>query len=219
MKKVIILIINITMIMFLFTSCSKNNQFTKKIYTTDNLEIKKININARDRQVQIVSSEDNLIRIEYFENEQESYSISINKDKTLDVILENNKSWLDYFGQKENIDNRKIILSVPNNLLIDLIIETTNENVNISKEVLLNKLSVSVNGGNIVFNKLDISSDIFLNVKNGNIIGSIIGSYDDYSISCQIKKGKTNLPSKKDGGFKQLNVVVNNGDAKIEINK
>ena len=57
------------------------------------------------------------------------------------------------------------------------------------------------------------------NVKNGNIIGSIIGSYDDYSISCQIKKGKTNLPSKKDGGFKQLNVVVNNGDAKIEINK
>ena len=51
------------------------------------------------------------------------------------------------------------------------------------------------------------------------ITGSILGSYDDYSINCQIKKGETNLPSKKDGGYKQLDVIVNNGDAKIEINK
>ena len=38
-------------------------------------------------------------------------------------------------------------------------------------------------------------------------------------MNLQIKKGETNLPSKKDGGYKQLDVIVNNGDAKIEINK
>ena len=73
--------------------------------------------------------------------------------------------------------------------------------------------------GNIIFDKLNACSDIVLNVKNGDITGSILGSYDDYSINCQIKKGETNLPSKKDGGYKQLDVIVNNGDAKIEINK
>ena len=49
MKKIIILIMYISIIMFLFTSCAKTNQFTKKIYTTDDLQIQKINIEARDR--------------------------------------------------------------------------------------------------------------------------------------------------------------------------
>ena len=219
MKKIIILIMHISLIMFLFTSCAKTNQFTKKIYTTDDLQIQKINIEARDRQIEILSSNDDLVHIEYFENEQEQYSILIDENKTLDVKLENNKSWLDYFGQKASMDNRKIILSIPNHLLIDLVIETTNENVSIAKEVSIDNLSVSVNGGNIIFDKLNACSDIVLNVKNGDITGSILGSYDDYSINCQIKKGETNLPSKKDGGYKQLDVIVNNGDAKIEINK
>lgn len=219
MKKIIILIMYISIIMFLFTSCAKTNQFTKKIYMTDDLQIQKINIEARDRQIEILSSNDDLVHIEYFENEQEQYSILIDENKTLDVKLENNKSWLDYFGQKASMDNRKIILSIPNHLLIDLVIETTNENVSIAKEVSIDNLSVSVNGGNIIFDKLNACSDIVLNVKNGDITGSILGSYDDYSINCQIKKGETNLPSKKDGGYKQLDVIVNNGDAKIEINK
>ncbi len=219
MKKIIILIMYISIIMFLFTSCAKTNQFTKKIYTTDDLQIQKINIEARDRQIEILSSNDDLVHIEYFENKQEQYSILIDENKTLDVKLENNKSWLDYFGQKASMDNRKIILSIPNHLLIDLVIETTNENVSIAKEVSIDNLSVSVNGGNIIFDKLNACSDIVLNVKNGDITGSILGSYDDYSINCQIKKGETNLPSKKDGGYKQLDVIVNNGDAKIEINK
>ena len=219
MKKIIILIMHISIIMFLFTSCAKTNQFTKKIYTTDDLQIQKINIEARDRQIEILSSNDDLVHIEYFENEQEQYSILIDENKTLDVKLENNKSWLDYFGQKASMDNRKIILSIPNHLLIDLVIETTNENVSIAKEVSIDNLSVSVNGGNIIFDKLNACSDIVLNVKNGDITGSILGSYDDYSINCQIKKGETNLPSKKDRGYKQLDVIVNNGDAKIEINK
>ena len=219
MKKIIILIMHISIIMFLFTSCAKTNQFTKKIYTTDDLQIQKINIETRDRQIEILSSNDDLVHIEYFENEQEQYSILIDENKTLDVKLENNKSWLDYFGQKASMDNRKIILSIPNHLLIDLVIETTNENVSIAKEVSIDNLSVSVNGGNIIFDKLKACSDIVLNVKNGDITGSILGSYDDYSINCQIKKGETNLPSKKDGGYKQLDVIVNKGDAKIEINK
>ena len=88
MKKIIILIMHISIIMFLFTSCAKTNQFTKKIYTTDDLQIQKINIEARDRQIEILSSNDDLVHIEYFENEQEQYSILIDENKTLDVKLE-----------------------------------------------------------------------------------------------------------------------------------
>ena len=53
--------------------------------------------------------------------------------------------------------------------------------------------------------------------KNGNISGTIIGSYDDFSIQSEIKKGESNLPDNKNGGEKTLNISSNNGDVNIEF--
>lgn len=61
-----------------------------------------------------------------------------------------------------------------------------------------NDISLSSLGGNIVFDKLKAENTIGLTAKNENISGAIIGSYDDYSISCDIKKGESNLPSSKE---------------------
>ena len=105
-------------------------------------------------------------------------------------------------------------------------IETPNEVISLPTYLLPKRkevFTIKVEGDSMI-NAGIYSKDIVIvergeNVKNGDITGSILGSYDDYSINCQIKKGETNLPSKKDGGYKQLDVIVNNGDAKIEINK
>lgn len=83
----------------------------------------------------------------------------------------------------------------------------------------MNVVSVTLgsNGGNISFEKLNAKSSVTLNAKNGNIGGTIIGSYDDYSISCSIKKGESNLPAEKEEGTKRLIVSINNGDIDIDF--
>ena len=56
-----------------------------------------------------------------------------------------------------------------------------------------------------------------LSAKNGNVTGTVVGSYDDFSIQTEIKKGKSNLPDNKDSGNKKLEVSGNNGDVNIEF--
>lgn len=53
--------------------------------------------------------------------------------------------------------------------------------------------------------------------KNGNISGILAGELNDYSVTCTVKKGNTNLPESKDGGEKTLAVDCNNGDVNIEF--
>ena len=60
-----------------------------------------------------------------------------------------------------------------------------------------------------------VGSAIYLTVKNGDISGTVVGSYDDFAIQTEIKKGESNLPDNKDGGEKTLNVSSNNGDVNI----
>ena len=53
--------------------------------------------------------------------------------------------------------------------------------------------------------------------KNGDITGAIVGSYDDYAITCTVKKGESSLPEDKEGGSKTLTVSNNNGDIAIDF--
>lgn len=95
-----------------------------------------------------------------------------------------------------------------------LSISTTNEDITL-EPVNIGSVTLGANGGNISFEKLNIENSVTLNAKNGNISGTLIGSYDDYSVSCNIKKGESNLPAEKEGGTKKMIVSVNNGDIDI----
>ena len=76
-------------------------------------------------------------------------------------------------------------------------------------------VSLASNGGNIRFAKLTVGREIALTAKNGDISGTVAGSYDDFAIRSAVKKGESNLPETKDGGEKSLNVSCNNGDISI----
>ena len=67
----------------------------------------------------------------------------------------------------------------------------------------------------IAFETLDVGSALTLSAKNGDISGAVAGSYDDFSIQTEIKKGESNLPGDKDDGEKALRVSCNNGDVDI----
>ena len=79
------------------------------------------------------------------------------------------------------------------------------------------RISLTVNGGNIEFDGLDTGQEISLNAKNGDISGTILGRYEEYAIECNIKKGESNLPKQKEEGNKSLHVTNNNGDIAIEF--
>lgn len=199
------------------TGCDdKGESFKREVYTVDSELIKKIEINVQDRLIEVSSSDDNQIHIDYSQNSKEYYNISVSDDHLV-MTADNSKEWTDYIGVKPSEENRIISLRIPDKLLDTLILSTTNEDIKLGELSAVGNISVSVSGGNISFEKLDADDSITLISKNGNISGLIIGSYDDFDITCETKKGKSNLPSDKQGGSKILKVSNNNGDTDIEF--
>lgn len=200
------------------TGCAKQNEaFTPKSYTAEVEQITEICIDVRDRQIEVTPSADNQIRIDYFENSKEYYDISVSDSNVLTITAASDKEWTDYIGGKSAADSRKISLQVPDKLLTTLKLTTTNEDISLPALTVIGDVSLASNGGNIVFDKLNVGNAIHLDAKNGDIEGLIIGSYDDYAISCDSKKGESNLPASKESGTKTLTVSNNNGDIDIEF--
>lgn len=218
MKKMVIPVLYVLLTAFLLTGCADEEApFLPKSYEADGMQIKEVKIDVRDREIEVSVSADDRIHIDCFENEQEYYSISVSDDNVLTMKAESNKEWKDYIGSSAAVASRKISLQIPDSLLSKLTLTTTNENIVLLPVTVTGDVSLSANGGNIVFDNLKVGNDLTLEGKNGNISGTIIGSYDDFSISSKIKKGESNLPTDKKGGAQSLNVTNNNGDIDIQF--
>ena len=218
MKRIVALLMCLILGVTCLTGCTKNDEaFTQNSYTAESEEITEVIVDVRDRQIEVTLSSDNQIHIDYFENSKEYYDISVSDNHTLTMTAASDKEWTDYIGGKSAAGSRKISLRVPVALLTALKISTTNEDISLPALTVIDDLSLSSHGGNIVFDQLNVGKSIYLDAKNGNISGTIIGSYDDYAISCNVKKGESNLPSSKENGTKTLTVSNNNGDVDIEF--
>ena len=219
MKKIILFALCLVLGSFILAGCSNSSEpFEEKNYTPDT-HINEINLDVHDREIEVSLSEDEQTHIQYYENSKEYYDISISDENILTMTSANDKEWIDYIGTKSSAENRKISLLIPDTLLENLTLSTTNEDISLSALTVTGSISISSNGGNINFTNLDVDNTLTLNVKNGDISGSISGSYDDFSIQSEIKKGESNLPDNKDSGKKALNVSCNNGDVNIEFVK
>lgn len=218
MKKIAVLLTGLMLGAVCLTGCTNNNEaFTQKSYTAQVEEITEVCIDVRDRQIKVTPSADNQIYIEYFENSKEYYNISVSDNHVLTMTAASDKGWTDYIGGKSAPGSRTISLQIPNKLLSTLTLSTTNETISLPALTVTGNISLATNSGNLEFNNLNAGNTITLKTKNGNINGSIIGSYDDYAISCNSKKGECNLPSSKENGTKKLTVSNNNGDVDVEF--
>lgn len=217
MKRIISLALCLLLGGFVLSGCSKSSEpFEEKSYTSDK-QIKEINIDVQDREIEVSLSEDEQIHIQYSENSKEFYNISVSDEKVLNMTSASDKEWTDYIGTKPSAEDRKISLQIPNALLETVTLSTTNEDITLSALAVTASINISSNGGNIAFENLDAGSAITLNSKNGDITGTISGSYDDFAIQSEIKKGESNLPGDKDSGEKTLNVSCNNGNISIDF--
>ena len=217
MKKIISLVLCLVLGCFLLAGCSNGSEpFEEKSYTPDT-EVNEINLDVEDREIQVSLSQDEQVHIQYSENSKEYYEISVSDDQVLTMTSASNKEWTDYIGFKPAAKDRKISLQIPDAQLENLTLSTTNEDITLPALTVTGSISLSSNGGNITFENLEVGSALTLNAKNGDISGAIAGSYDDFAIQSEIKKGESNLPDNKDSGEKTLNVSCNNGDVNIEF--
>lgn len=217
MKKIIAFTLCLALSSFALAGCSGESEpFEEKSYTPD-VQVSGINLDVRDREIEVSLSEDEQIHIQYSENDKEYYDISVSDENVLTMVNASNKEWTDYIGGKPSAEDRKIVLQVPDTLLDNLTLSTTNEDVLLPALTVTGNITISCNSGNIAFESLSVGNALSLTVKNGDISGKVIGSYDDFAIQTEIKKGDSNLPGNKEDGEKSLNVSCNNGDVDIEF--
>lgn len=215
MKKIVLLALCLLLGIFSLTGCSDSTKsFEEKSYTPD-MQIKEINLDVRDREIELVLSGDEQVHILYSENSKEYYDISVSDENVLTMTSTSNKEWTDYIGGKASAENRKIVLQIPDTLLENLTLSTTNEDISLPALAVTESVNISSNGGNITFEDLDVGNTLTLTVKNGDISGTVVGSYDDFAIQSEVKKGESNLPDNKGSGEKALNVSCNNGNVNI----
>ena len=217
MRKMASLALCLGLSSILLAGCSDNSEpFEEKTYTPDT-QVSAVSLDVQDREIEVSLSEDEQIHIQYYENSKEYYDISVSDENVLTMTSASNKDWTDYIGGKPSAEDRKISLQIPDGLLENLTLSTTNEDITLSALSVTESISISCSGGNIAFEALDVGSALHLAVKNGDISGELAGSYDDFAIQSEIKKGESNLPDNKDSGAKLLNVSSNNGDVNIEL--
>lgn len=218
-KSIILFVVLLIIVSSVLTGCTSNETFTEQTYSAEESEIQSLVIDVIDREVKIELSDDGKVHIDYFQSEKEFYDIGINEDKTLIVKYSSDKNWTDFLGKKTSPEYRKIIVKLPEGILKKLSVKTTNEDITLGAVSASEDILLDVNGGNLNFENISVGNSLTLNAKNGNISGKITGGYDDFSITCKIKKGECNLPDKKADGEKSLVVDCNNGDTLIEFIK
>ena len=218
MKKILAALTACTLLAALLAAvgCSGEETFEAKRYSSGEDSVTSVSIDVTDRKVEVVASADGQAHIDYSESEQEFYSIRLAEDGALTMTLETNKNWTDFIGTKPAAQYRKIPLAVPSGLS-DLTIKTTNETIGITSLTVQNAVTLDCNGGNIAFELLGVGKSLDVTAKNGNITGNVLGGWDDFSVSCESKKGESNLPERKEGGEKSLTVNCNNGDIDIQF--
>lgn len=203
--------------LLLFGGCGNGGMFTERSYSAEDAAIESVILDVSDREVEVTLSPDDRIHIDYFESEKEYYAFS-ETDGTLTMTLVFDKDWTDFIGTKADKKYRKIKLEIPNALLTDLRIATTNEKIKVCDLEVRESISLDSKGGDVEFEKLAAGKAISLTAKDANITGCIAGGWDDFTIDVMIKKGESNLTN-KDGGEKLLTVNCNNGNIDVDLIK
>lgn len=209
----------ISVFVFALTGCTSGDTFAEKAYASDERAIDKVIVQVEDRELEVSASEDDQIHIDYFDGEKEYLDISVSENKELTVKLVFNKNWTDYVGVKPSAEYRKIKIRVPDNLIAVFSASTTNASIKVNALSFMDSIRLDVNGGDIMCERVSVGKSIQLTAKDGDITGSIIGGWDDFSIACKIKKGECNLPTYKEDGEKALSADCNHGNINIAFEK
>ena len=195
MKKILTALTACTIFAVLLAAvgCSGEETFEAKRYSSGEDSVKSVSVDVTDREVEIITSADGQVHIDYSESEQEFYSIRLSEDGDLTMTLETDKGWTDFIGTKPAAQYRKITLAVPDGLDA-LTIRTTNEAIGVSTLTVQGAVLLDCNGGSVDFVQLGVGRSLNVTAKNGNITGSILGGWDDFPLPARSKRVRAICP-------------------------
>lgn len=209
-----VLLLAITMVIVSGCSNQSSVEVKEEQYSTSSSDISEINISVKDRAIEILPSSDGEIHITYSQNDKEFYQIGLDNNGVLTMQSASNKELSDFFGLKGD-SMRSIKLEVPNPLPCDLVISSTKNDINIPEIVIEGNIDIQINDGTIFLENVLAQSGLTLYTKNGNISGTLNGTYEEFNIQSKAHKGESNLPENKAAGIKELNANTNNGNIEI----
>ncbi len=180
-------------------------------YAVNASDVREINIDVKDRAIEITESPDEDIMITYYENDKEFYDILLDGDKVLSMKAASDKNLSDYVGFSDD-SMQTIKLEVPNPLLSNLVISSTKNDIKLPDLRFEGNIKIDINDGEIELENTTPLGDVTLSAKNGDISGTLKGKLDDFKITSNAHKGKSNLPDSKEDGTQALEVKTNNGD-------
>lgn len=207
----------LTLVVLLSGCASETAAYEEKSYTASVAEVDTLTVDVTDRKIEILPSKDEKIHLSYYESKKEAYALAVSNKKELSMVLVKHKSWKDYIGGKAAQEKRTIQVWLSDAAIENLNVKTSNETIALAPLSCSGTVKLTTNNGNIQLNKLDVGTAVTLEAKNGDINGSIAGSYDDFAIFSQAKKGESSLPGEKKTGEKKVNAKTNNGDINLEI--
>lgn len=154
------------------SGCASDENFTAQQYVAEG-EVVSLSVDVSDRAVKLMPSEDGKLRIDYYESEKTSYDISLSEEGVLSVTLDLDQSWTDFVGVQPAAEYRTVCVYLPQELT-DVSVSTINEAISATGTIAAQNVSMSVNGGDLSFEKIAAEKSVTLNAKNGNITGTVL---------------------------------------------
>jgi len=177
------------MVGFNWASLSTRQQpYEEKSYTYDSAGITALSVSDVSSDVIFVSSNEDAIKIDCFENEQEYYDINVSADGQLRVNYSSHKRWFEFIGINFHSPERTLTVSVPAKFTGAVNASTVSGDITMSKLSLKEALTVGTTSGEISLKNIvaggqssatSVSGDIELEVIkiNGALkLGTTSGS-------------------------------------------
>lgn len=142
-------------------------EFVQLTYGED--EFTGLDLNFINRAYEVKVSEDNLIRIEYYQTDDETISVDETQN---DLVIEHDMSWFNQmFTGLSFLINRsyfKVIVYLPETSLYQLSLNTSNGDVSISQMDVITSLDIYTSNGNIYFDSI-VLDDATIHTSNGTV--------------------------------------------------
>ena len=153
-------------------------------YTTNTYEIneafKDISVNTDTAYISFVFSEDEVCKVECYENERVKHSVSVSNE-ILNIDIKDERKWYEYIGIGFEIP--KITVYLPENEYVSLVINEDTGDVEIPKDFKFGSLDIKTSTGSVK-NYASVTEDAKIKTSTGSIyIKGISASTLELSVS------------------------------------
>ena len=152
---------------FDFSAMGTSPDYEKKIYETDGSGITAFTLQVPNRGIRVRPSEDEKIRIIYYEEEKEHYAIQENNG-TLDIRYSNARRWYEYFFFV-NFQDTSVTIELPAQYKGALKLKGSNAAVRINGITFSDEVRINTSNGKIELSDIQAAAGLYGETSNASI--------------------------------------------------